>query len=138
MMRHCRSRALALETPLALWNDIQRCPITVGDLVFNIDRLYAVVDKMPMDSHHPDGWWLIVNDEEIMTGIGFMPYNLRPHQNVTVRHRLERAVRTVQRRWRARRLARVLVCSVGHRLNSEVCDVIAGHAVGASRPGAFF
>lgn len=136
MMRSCRAQALARQLPLALWNDIRRCPIAVGDLTFTHVGLHTVLARMPPNLYHPDGWWLVGN--EWMTGIAHMPYVIRPYQNVTVRHRLERAARTVQRRWRARRLARVLVSEIGHRLDDDICDVIAGHAVGASGPGAFF
>ena len=138
MMRPDNAMALGRQTPQALWNDITRCPIAVGDLMFALSRLYTVHQYMPRDCYHPNGWWLVIDNEDMMLGIAETPYVIRPYQNVTVRHRLERAARTVQRRWRAKRLARVLRRVLGDTLNDDCCDAIAGHAVGASRPGAFF
>lgn len=124
--------ALGREMPLALWNDISRCPIAIGDLTFSVDRLHMVVAHRGQWSD----WWMVVNDQGIATGIAHVTWAIRPFQNVTVRKRLERAVRTVQRRWRARRLARVLRPLLG--LGHDLCDVVAGHAVGAPLPGGFF
>lgn len=140
MMRSYGAMALGRQIPLALWNDIRRCPIAVGDLTFAHYRLHTVLESMPGNHHHPNGWWLVIDDEGMMRGVAVTPYDhtIRPYQNVTVRHRLERAARTVQRRWRARRLARVLRRLLGDRLNDDCCDAVAGHAVGASRAGGFF
>lgn len=100
--------ALGRETPLALWNDISRCPIAVGDLTFAVNRVHIVLKAVPPSCDHPTKWWQVINDKEVISGIGAVPWVIRPFQNVTVRKRLERAVRTVQYRWRARRIARVL------------------------------
>ena len=137
MMRPDNAMALGRQTPLALWNDIRCCPIAVGDIVFTNSRLHTVLARMPADDYHPDGWWC-VSDRVWMTAIAETPYSIRPYQNVTVRHRLERAARTVQRRWRARRLARVLRRVLGDTLNDDCCDAIAGHTIGAFQAGAFF
>lgn len=130
--------ALGRETPLALWNDISRCPIAVGDLTFAVNRVHIVLKAVPPSCDHPTKWWQVINDKEVISGIGAVPWVIRPFQNVTVRKRLERAVRTVQYRWRARRIARVLRPLLGCRLGNDLCDMVAGYAVGAPSLGGYF
>lgn len=115
------------------WKDVSRCPLSNGDLV-RVDARLGILVGTNTDSELVI--WLVTHHK----GIESITWHIRapretvfsyerPFENSTVRHRLERAVRSVQRTWRFRRLSRALKRFVKHHLPGGVCDLIAGCAV---------
>lgn len=109
---------------LPVWLDPMRCPLNAGDLICDAVGLKTIVSANRQSS--PQGAWLVTRQRYIVSATWFGPLLERPFQNVTTRHRLERAARTVQRAWRGRKLSRVIR---GRGLPDGVCDLIAKFAV---------
>lgn len=121
---------------LPAWEDVVRCPLNTGDLIRGLGRLEVL---MRAEKKSYGATWLYTHhqNQENTTVHLLQPLpkvllgRISSFQNVTVRHRLERAVRTLQRAWRGRRLSRVIR---GRGLPDGVCDLIAWFAVRLPSP----
>lgn len=114
--------------------DVWRCPLNTGDLV-RVDR--GVLDILVTSDrdHSMPMVWLVTDHKGLDNSTWHPSLETEPmlFENFTVRHRLDRAVHTVQRALRTRRLSLVLKRLGKHHLPEGVCDLIAGYAVGYLR-----
>lgn len=107
-----------------LWNDISRCPVNVGDSARTSGTLVKITAVVPCGAKQ---WWQAVTHYGVLVPVWDSPH-CGSFQNVTVRSRIERAVRPLQHRWRSRQLACLLKQLIGEQLDGDVCEIIAGYA----------